>query len=105
MHRSEKKRRPASHVQPMSRPGWRALTLAEVLQARGFRTGGFVGAYVLDSKWGINQGFDTYFDDFDLSKYKAISLGAIQRPGNEVVDHALQWLGQDAAKPFFCWMH
>ena len=22
-----------------------------------------------------------------------------------VVDHALQWLGQDAAKPFFCWMH
>ncbi len=83
----------------------RELTLAEVLGARGFRTGGFVGAYVLDSKWGINQGFDTYFDDFDLSKYKAISLGAIQRPGNEVVDHALQWLGQDATKPFFCWMH
>ena len=25
-------------------------------------------AYVLDSKWGIDQGFDTYFDDFDLSE-------------------------------------
>src|SRR3954469_207249 len=38
------------------------VTLAEVLKNRGYRTGAFVGAYVLDSKWGINQGFDTYFD-------------------------------------------
>src|SRR5215204_2874863 len=28
------------------------LTLAEVLKSRGYRTGGFVAAYVLDSKWG-----------------------------------------------------
>ncbi len=70
----------------------RETTLAEVLKAPRLQTGGFIGAYVLDSKWGINQGFDTYFDHFDLSKYKAISLGAIQRPGNEVVDEGLQWL-------------
>ena len=60
---------------------------------------------MLDSKWGINQGFDTYFDNFDLSKYKAISLGAIQRPGNEVVDHGLQWLDESPASRFFCWLH
>src|SRR6185436_989313 len=36
------------------------LTLAEVLKTKGYRTGGFVAAYVLDHKWGINQGFDTY---------------------------------------------
>jgi len=83
----------------------RETTLAEILKARGFRTGAFVGAYVLDSKWGINQGFDTYFDNFDLSKYKAISLGAIQRPGNEVVDHGLQWLDETPASRFFCWLH
>src|SRR5262245_27865268 len=40
-------------------------TLAEVLKARGYRTGAFVAAYVLDHKWGLNQGFDTYFDDLD----------------------------------------
>ena len=39
--------------------------------ARGYRTGGFVAAFVLDGRWGINQGFDRYFDDFDLAKYKA----------------------------------
>jgi len=81
------------------------LTLAEVLKARGYRTGAFVGAYVLDSKWGLNQGFDTYVDDFDLSKTRGVSLGAIQRPGNEVVDKALPWIQQSAATPFFAWIH
>ena len=80
-------------------------TLAETLKARGYATGGFIAAYVLDSKWGINQGFDTYFDDFDLSKYKSFSMGAIQRPANEVVDHALPWLEQHRGSPFFAWVH
>ena len=31
-------------------------TLAEALKARGFRTGGFVGAFVLDRRWGIAPG-------------------------------------------------
>src|SRR5713101_3265109 len=46
----------------------RQTTFASVLKDHGYRTGGFVGAYVLDSKWGLNNGFDTYFDDFDLSR-------------------------------------
>src|SRR5262245_61789511 len=45
-------------------------TLAETLSARGYRTGGFVSAFVLDSRWGIGQGFARYFDDFDLSRYE-----------------------------------
>jgi choline-sulfatase len=81
------------------------LTLAEVLETRGYRTGGFVAAYVLDSKWGINQGFDTYFDDFDLSKTRAVSLASIQRPANEVVDKAIPWIRESAGSPFFAWIH
>src|SRR6266571_8028368 len=80
-------------------------TLAEVLKAHGYATAGFIAAYVLDSKWGIAQGFDTYVDDFDLSKYKVMSMGAIQRPGNEVVDRALPWIDQHHASPFFAWIH
>jgi choline-sulfatase len=82
-------------------------TLAESVSASGFKTGAFVAAYVLDSKWGVNQGFSHYFDDFDLSKYRAISLGAIQRPGNEVVDRALEWLQGlgDNRSRFFAWVH
>jgi arylsulfatase A-like enzyme/Tfp pilus assembly protein PilF len=80
-------------------------TLAERLQARGFATGGFVGAYVLDHKWGIAQGFQTYFDDFDLSKYQSLSLGSVDRPGNEVADKALAWLDKVGRSRFFGWVH
>lgn len=80
-------------------------TLAEVLKGRGYRTGGFVGAFVLDSRWGIAQGFDEYFDDFDLSEDVGPGLDAIQRPGNQVVDRALAWLGQEDSRPFFAWVH
>jgi arylsulfatase A-like enzyme/Tfp pilus assembly protein PilF len=80
-------------------------TLAERLQSRGFTTGGFVGAYVLDHKWGVAQGFQTYFDDFDLSKYQSLSLGSVDRPGNEVADHAIKWLDAVGPKRFFGWVH
>jgi choline-sulfatase len=83
----------------------RQTTLAERLQSRGFTTGGFVGAYVLDHKWGVAQGFQTYFDDFDLSKYQLLSLGSVDRPGNEVADHAITWLDEVGSKRFFGWVH
>ena len=41
-------------------------TLAETLRDRGFRTGGFVSSFVLDHRWGIAQGFEKFFDNFDL---------------------------------------
>jgi len=81
-------------------------TLAERLKDSGFRTGGFVGAFVLDRRWGIAQGFERFFDDFDLDKFKDNpSMDAIQRPGSEVVDQALQWLSEDRERPFFAWVH
>lgn len=81
-------------------------TLAEVLKANGYRTGGFVGAFVLDRRWGIAQGFDSYFDEFDLAKYElAAGIDAAQRPAGEVVDRASAWISADRQKPFFAWVH
>ena len=82
-----------------------AETLAETLESHGYATGAFVGAYVLDSRWGLNQGFDRYFDNFDLSKYTSIGLGDVSRIGSEVVDAALPWLDQHAGQRFFAWLH
>ena len=75
------------------------VTLAERLKARGYRTGAFIAAYVLDPKWGIDQGFDTFFDDFDVSQRRGFSLGSIQRPANEVMDKALPWIQQEPESP------
>jgi arylsulfatase A-like enzyme/Flp pilus assembly protein TadD len=80
-------------------------TLAEMLGPLGFKTGGFIAAFVLDSKWGISQGFETYFDDFDRAKTRGKSLGEIQRPANEVVDKALPWIDSVKDQRFFAWLH
>jgi arylsulfatase A-like enzyme/Tfp pilus assembly protein PilF len=83
----------------------RATTLAERLKAYGMTTGGFVGSYVLDRTWGIAQGFDTYFDDFDLSKFDTPSLADVERPANAVADRTLAWLERVKGSRFFGWVH
>ncbi len=80
-------------------------TLAERLKAGGWATGAFIGAWVLESKWGLSQGFDTYADQFDLSRYKIVSLGTVQKKGDEVMDGALGWLETVKDRRFFAWVH
>ncbi|GEM_PF-136734 len=82
-------------------------TLASVLSERGYGTGAFVAAFVLDGKFGLDQGFDHYGDDLSLAYEQEVpeSLSAY-RPGATVVDEALEWLGTSAdSKPFFAWVH
>ena len=81
------------------------VTLAELFKDKGYQTAAFVAAYVVDSKWGLNQGFDYYFDNFDLSRFQRISLGSVQRPADEVMDEALSWLEEKKEEKFFTWIH
>jgi arylsulfatase A-like enzyme/Tfp pilus assembly protein PilF len=83
----------------------KTTTLAERLKGGGYATAAFVGAWVLDSRWGLGQGFDHYSDHFDLSKYKVVNLGTVQKQGDEVMDLALAWLEGAKAKKFFAWIH
>jgi len=81
------------------------LTLAESLKNKGYATGAFVAAFVLDSRWGLDQGFDYYYDNFDLTKYKTISLDSVQRRGDEVLAEAYKWLESQSQQKFFAWIH
>ncbi|MCE2559842.1 MAG: sulfatase-like hydrolase/transferase [Acidobacteria bacterium] len=81
------------------------VVLAEILRDEGLRTGGFVGAFVLDAKWGIAQGFDHYFDDFELGDTVRMALNEIERPAGEVTDAALAWLDEAPEARFFSWVH
>ncbi len=80
-------------------------TLASVLKQAGWATSAFVGAFVLDSRWGLNQGFDYYYDNFDFAKYKTISLDSVQREGGEVVKAFFDWFATNSQKKFFSWLH
>src|SRR6185503_17030252 len=80
-------------------------TIAEALRERGYATGAFIGAFVLDGRWGLNQGFQVYDDKFDLEKHKHLDLASVQRPADQVVDAALGWLEKHGQGPFFAWIH
>jgi choline-sulfatase len=92
-------------------------TLATALSAAGYRTGAFVGSFVLDRRFGLARGFATYDDEIERDPKAGIVLEA-ERPGSVVVDRALAWLakdeakderdnkdGEDGARPFFLWVH
>jgi arylsulfatase A-like enzyme/lipopolysaccharide biosynthesis regulator YciM len=83
--------------------------ISEMLKEKDFSTSAFIASYVLHSKWGINQGFDTYNDDFDLTKFKSFSLGNIQKRADEVLGSARAWLTDHKKnhndKRFFTWIH
>jgi arylsulfatase A-like enzyme/tetratricopeptide (TPR) repeat protein len=80
-------------------------TLAEVFTGAGYRCGAFISAFVVDGRWGLKQGFELYDDQLDMGRRKHIDLGAIQRPGNAVMDSALAWLDGAKDAPFFSWIH
>jgi arylsulfatase A-like enzyme len=79
-------------------------TIAGVLHDAGYRTGAFVGAYVLDRRFGLSIGFDTYDDRVERDPSGAPRLEA-ERRGDHVVDAALAWLRQNDGRPFFAWIH
>jgi arylsulfatase A-like enzyme/Flp pilus assembly protein TadD len=80
-------------------------TLATVLKQSGYVTGAVVASAVLDARFGLNQGFDFYYDHFDFSRLEEANLDAMERPGNLVADQVLEWLGKNSSKKFFVWMH
>jgi len=78
------------------------LTLAEHLKSNGYSTGAFVGAFPLDSRFGLTQGFDVYDDNYGSKNYQEFSY--VERRAEVVVQKALNWL-KDQSDPWFLWIH
>ena len=78
------------------------LTLAEHLKESGYETGAFVGAYPLDARFGLNQGFDVYDDKY--SRVHLVNLSSLERNAEAVIEAALEWL-KGRNSPWFLWVH
>ncbi|MET0554211.1 MAG: sulfatase-like hydrolase/transferase [Vicinamibacteria bacterium] len=78
-------------------------TLATVLKERGYATGAFVGAYVLDRRFGLARGFDHYDDRIERNAQGASVLES-ERRGEEVAGAAEAWIGAQT-RPFLAWVH
>ena len=78
------------------------MTMAKHFKSAGYATGAFVGAFPLDSRFGLDQGFDVYDDAFPTKPASANFYS--ERRAEVVVAAALNWLGQQKGK-WFCWVH
>ena len=78
------------------------VVLSEILKANGFTTAGFVSSFVLDSQFGLDQGFDVYDDQFDSVQ---VSGEGAERRGDETTDRAIKWLDEKRGRKNFVFLH
>lgn len=79
-------------------------TLAEILHQQNYRTAAFVSAYVLDSRYGLDQGFDYYDDTLNPEKEQAMSLYN-ERNAELATQSAIKWISHNTNAKFFAWIH
>jgi tetratricopeptide (TPR) repeat protein len=82
-----------------------AVTLATILKSHGYRTAAFIGGFVLDRRFGLNQGFDVYDSPFALSDQAETDAGNLKRLGEDVSRTASDWIDKNAGAPFFVFLH
>jgi len=106
------------------------VTLAETLKKEGYQTAAVIGSFPLDSVYRLDQGFDSYDDEFttpilgmpdhepehlesrffesvEEQRYFIIAkaMNDSRREDAEVTDAALAWLAEGPTRPFFLWVH
>jgi arylsulfatase A-like enzyme/Tfp pilus assembly protein PilF len=79
-------------------------SLAERMRASGRATAAFVGAFVLDARYGLARGFDVYDDAMSGRRSSRGVVGFAERRADAVVDAFLGWLA-GAPERFFAWVH
>jgi len=95
------------------RLGGKLPTLATVLKSAGYRTGAFVGAFVLNARFGLNRGFDVYDDRYGENAPGDPAESA-ERRAEDVIKPATAWINQQSnpqsairnpQSPWFTWVH
>jgi len=85
-------------------------SIAELFKSNGYRTAGFVGAFILGPEYGFAHGFDAF--DASFARFNTGMKLQAQRRGAEVTDAAVAWIGQQSNPqsairnpPWFAWVH
>jgi arylsulfatase A-like enzyme/Tfp pilus assembly protein PilF len=80
------------------------LTLGEILSGHGYATGAMVSAFVLESQFGIDQGFRDFDDETEDTGNRG-GFEVAERAADATTERAEAWLRQKADGPFFLWVH
>jgi arylsulfatase A-like enzyme len=99
-------------------------TLAEVLKESGYLTSAFISAFVLDSRFGLDEGFDVYDDNIQNQAYfyffsasppfalagglKLLGLSPPYKPerkADQTTGAVIEWIEKNRESRFFMWVH
>ncbi|MFQ5876666.1 MAG: sulfatase [Acidobacteriota bacterium] len=88
------------------------ITLAEILRANGYATGGFVSAFPVTRHYGLHQGFEFWDEAFEgsggrgaINERGIVNTGRAQRRGDGTTLRAQAWIRERADRRFFAWIH
>jgi arylsulfatase A-like enzyme/Tfp pilus assembly protein PilF len=79
-------------------------TVATLLRSAGYATGAFVGAFPLDARFGLNQGFDKYDDNYGKGQASLDFIEQERRAG-AVLEAAARWWNENGSRKRFMWVH
>lgn len=78
-------------------------TLTEIFKEQGFVTAAFVASFSVDSRFGLDQGFETYDDLFERGK--AFKTYNAERQADGVYEAFSRWMERNYGSRFFAWVH
>jgi arylsulfatase A-like enzyme len=78
-------------------------SLIRVFRDNGFATGAVISNVVLESQFGLRQGFQTY--DETLESHELNRRNFSERRADAATDAAVEWLQGKEGKRFFLWTH
>jgi arylsulfatase A-like enzyme len=80
-------------------------TLAQLLRARGLRTGAVAASAILDAQWGLARGFEAYDGTFRLRRADSLRVEGTRRTADDVLRRTMQWIDSVSQTQFFAWVH
>ncbi|HJP03219.1 MAG TPA: sulfatase-like hydrolase/transferase [Planctomycetota bacterium] len=81
-----------------------ALTMAEVLADEGFATGAVISSFVLDSRFGLDQGFDLYDDDLTNAEQAPMFMFR-ETKADDTSRRAREFIQARSNERWFLWVH
>lgn len=78
--------------------------VSDAFHKQGYKTGAVVSSFVLDRKFGLSEGFDSYQDKIERTPGISSNFD-LERPADQTVDAAIAMVEQNAANKWFLWVH
>jgi len=79
-------------------------TVAALLRPAGYSSGAFIGAFPLDARFGLNQGFDLYDDNYGKGQ-ASVDFVVQERRAGAVLESATKWWRENEGRKRFMWVH